>query len=86
MSRNYRFLKKIITHSQRARAERVFRIVVVVSRHGSMISVNFNRKVIFYMYNYYSNTFRLVNYIYLGNIKKRKVLRFFCGSVYLLMP
>ena len=73
--------KKIITHSQRARAERVFRIVVVVSRHGSMISVNLNRKVIFYMYNYYSNTFRLVNYIYLGNIKKRKVLRFFCGSV-----
>ena len=41
---------KIITHSQRARAERVFHIVVLVSRHGSMISVNVNRNVIFYMY------------------------------------
>ena len=73
----------MITHSQGARAERVFRIVVVVSRHDSMISVNFNRKVIFYMYKYYSNTFGLVKYFYVGNIQKRKVLRFFCGSVYI---
>ena len=42
---------KIIIHSQCARA---IRIVVLVSCHGSMISINFNRKVIFYMYKQYS--------------------------------
>ena len=47
-----------------------------------MISINFNRKVISYMYKQYSNTFGLVKYIYDGNIQKRKVLRFFCVPVY----
>ena len=47
-----------------------------------MIQINSNRKVIFYMYKQYSNTFGLVKYIYDGTIIKRKVLRFFCGSVY----
>ena len=46
-----------------------------------MISINFNVKVVFNMFKKYSNTFGLVKYIYDGNIQKRKVLRFFCGSV-----
>ena len=75
-------VKKIITHSQCARAKRGLRIDVLVSCHGSMISINFNRKVTFYMYKQYSNTFGLVKYIHVGNIQKRKVLSFFCGSVY----
>ena len=62
--------------------KRGFRIAVLVSCHGSMISTNFNRKITFYMYKQYSNTFGLVKYIHVGNIQKRKVLRFFCGSVY----
>ena len=56
-------LKKIITHSERARAEHGFRIITLVSCHGSMISIYFNRKVLFYMYKQYSYTFRLVKYI-----------------------
>ena len=78
---NYRFFKEIITHSQRSRAERGFRIVVQISCHGSMISIHFNRKEIFYIHKQYSNTFRLVKYINVGNIQKRKGLWFFCGSV-----
>ena len=61
--------------------KRGFRIFALIRCHGSMISKDFNRKVLFYMYKQYSNTFRLVKYIYDGNIQKRKVLRFFCGSV-----
>ena len=52
----------MITHSQRARAKRCFRIVVLVSSHGSMIPIKFNRKVIFYMKKQCSNTFGLVKY------------------------
>ena len=66
------FYKRILL-TLRARAERGFRIVVLVSCHGLMVSINFYRKVIFYMYKQYSNTFGLVKYIYVGNIQKRKV-------------
>ena len=34
------------------------------------------------MFQQFSNTFGLVKYIFDGGIQKRKVLRFFCGSVY----
>ena len=64
--------KKMMTHTQRARAKRGFYIVVLVSSHRSMISINFNRKVIFYMYKQYSNTFGLVKYIY----RTKKSVRF----------
>ena len=70
----------MITHSQRAK--RGFRIFALVRCHGSMSSIDFNRKVLFYMYKQYSNTFGSVKYIYNEDIQKRKVLRFFSGSVY----
>ena len=69
-------------YSQHARAKRVFRIFALVRCHCSVISIDFNRKVLFYMNKNFLNTFELVKYIYDVNIKKRKVLRFFCGSVY----
>ena len=47
-----------------------------------LILINFNVKVIFYMFQQFSNTFGLVKYIYEEAIQKRTVLRFFCGSVY----
>ena len=60
----------MIIHSQCARAKGSFRIFVLVSCHDSIISINFNRKVLFYMYIQYSNTFGLVKYIDDGIFKK----------------
>ena len=51
---------KLITCSERARAERGFRIIAPVSCHGSMISLRFNSKLTFYMYKKYSYTFWLI--------------------------
>ena len=42
--------KKIITQSQCARAKRGFHTFVLVRRYGRIILINFNVKVIFYMF------------------------------------
>ena len=48
-----------------------------------MILINFYVKAMFNMFQQFSNTFGLVKYSFDGSIQKTKVLRFFCGSVYL---
>ena len=84
-TQNYPFLKKKLLTLSAHVQDMVFVFFALVRCHGSMISIDFNRKVLFYMYKQYSNTFGLVKYIFDGNIKKRKVLRFFCGSVYICL-
>ena len=72
----------MIIHSQCARAKSSFRIFVLVSCHDSIILINFNRKVIFYMYIQYSNTFGLLKYINDGIFKKLNVaFLLLCGVV-----